>query len=948
MRTLTPTDQQLLAARHGQEFWYCLEIEWPDGLEVYSNRKEDGVLPLLLSITDFNNVSRVDGFGSTAAIDIELNDAYGNFKYRFDTLDLTNVRATVVLRSDTLYIRMFTGRIEHPITWTESTRTLKFTVAPAFNDGLVGYTPNMQDIEASSAYGFDFQSLVTYMDFGFSYDDTFFISSEFFRTKERLNGESWPTVFGYCRNVPIAPIAKSPACHTTREVWDITGGWAARSKAIQINKDAQEYNNQNTIEILNDEIDPKPYVVVPRADGIITMQTDRSDLFEQFETLLVSVEFNDQLIVCRGRFYTTIQPQHLDATPFAPKGYFVVTVGPEADELPLLDIVNPDYDPGDPTSPPTIPDPSHPPTGWPIDMPDNLDTYTDFNIPVYENIRVFQQLESDDYEVASQDWPIPMTMEQKQEILYRSLAAKTLEKLPSYLATDVWGSEQLTEILDGSPLGYPEDQLTRFHVVGLLDDAGVTAKSIPDYFAVEDYPWLAQSWIEAEVILGTRKPSLDPSLDTSTIADLVEWNDDGEIGYILLPVIKQRGFECTVYNPDQFTFRRIRTVYKNNVIQKKRQELATISADKLLSRDPESRQGVIPSGAIIRFFDWLPEQQFVIDTKMGTDICAIKYLNEEGDDYIALPSGSYGVTDAESGTLWAGWHPTCTVVTLSYNGMMRHRFDCQRNNGKLVCDSVNVYQTDEEIAQVATQIVNGLPDSNLFEPIVFETDLAQARPNSCILTEPVGIKTFLSQVAFQNGKIVAGVGNEVRYVNIMKPPRPVMIIDENKIVEKSVMLDFTTDVATVFDLQFRSSDMNDDIYQTIQRMNLAKYGEQKIQWLFYVYDDINMSIDVVNFWMYYFSNYWRRMSLTVTFECAGIEVADIVRMQFKQPLTFSTPYSQVSGEVSGSVTQSQLYNSLGLVESMKFDVNKGTIDIVVWTPIMCGNTVPDVNLWRQR
>lgn len=933
---LSASQEQLAVVndREGMEFYYAVRIYWPDGVKSYSQYKTEFTEPLLLEIADFRSSGRVDGFGEVNVTEVKLNDPYGVFRYRFDNYNFHSITAEIFLlcyQRPEFVFKLSSGRIRQPIVWYEGTRVLVFSIVTSTSEESITYVPSMDDVDQSSNGAFS----QVYFDYEPAFKDNVvntFISSSFFRSTERLNTNKWPDVYGQCARVPVKPLAINPECEVVKEVWDVTGGWAARYAAILANHKAREFNSINAFEIAADPPTQtaKPLVNIPAATGVLQIPVNRPDLFDQFEDIIVSLKKDDQIILALGSFTTLDESAERVGKEFV-NGYFSVTVGPSANAFTVT--------PG--SQEPTEGEPSldNLPTTWPCNL----------NIPLYEDIRVFQDTADDIFETLPTDWPAAMTKEEKKNLIARSIKQRVLENTPDFLNPDPSRESAIAVGTDQ----YANEAYNKIHLVGY------NRSKVP--WPNNDYPWIENCWIEVEVPIEDIVTPLDPTLRVSAdnkLAQITRWDQSKKVGYTYLPVIKQFGLECLIYNPNQFKFNVVKAVYRNDLWKRAwgdadRNKFTVFAAD-LLAAETWAKAGVIETGSKISLFYWQPAHTFIIDTKKNTNVLALKYQTEEG--LLCFPEDSYQVVNVEQGSLWTGYHPEATAIVLSYSGMLRYQNAGGKGADTLYADTENIYNTDEAIIRSIVSRVNKKPTSWNIQPMIFGSTYKNVRANDLINSGDLSAKQLVANIAFQNGKIVRGNGTFFELVDMVNGAPSAFEFNESNIVAQTIALAVAGEPSTKFSIDFGGN-----YVRQIKKHNYY-YGEKEISWRFNVYNNPKLADDVLNMWTEYYSNIWRVISFRATFAAVQVQVFDIVEFKFTEGLSYQPVYEEVTGPIDTPVifeptddpevfttkpAPMPLYNTQGLITNIDYNVSDGTILFKAWLPILAGQTSSAPLIWRS-
>lgn len=999
MKPLSENQLLALQERHGQEFYYMVQVNWPGQTEIYARRSEDGlpfpVKPYLIELSDYYTQGRLDGFGSSESIQVVLADPFGQFKALMDFNDLVDISAQVAIRAKgskySDYIVVATGFVSLPITWEEGTRLFKFTISNAPANNRLCYTPTITDIDVSMETGY--VPVVEAFDFGnkvyTQYYGNAYLSSDKFKLEQCLNTETWPLSFNYCRNVKAVPLAKSPEAVVTREVPDTTGGWAARTLAHQHNLGAQRYNYINQERFIeNPNAIRAKYVDIPEATGKVIIPVSGAENFEAFTDLLLQVDSGNDKILLIGRFIPMVPEGEEDYDPGALSGYLEINLTEPAPARLLPRIPNPAFDPTIPESeqnPSEIPDIDELPLDW--DQTEQEPAKANFNLPLYYGLKVFQRAEPTTLDPYAETEEMDAA-EKRQEIMHdfklssrMHYTDKAREFVTSELGPNAEGYEPMPDedyndliSLKDTWQGFGQDGYSEFYIRGTY---ALNAPNNVTPIDPLDAPWLQGCIIEVELTLNPQVQIVDPTVLPDTFdykakqfaeynsalqqyGQQITWREfianTATKAYMYLEVVEQRGLWCRVYNPLNFRFTSILNVYRTPSMYRPKESLTTLLPTTWDQAPSPRRQIGIQAGSKITLFNWAPTKQYVVDCKRECEVLGIKYRDETTGNLANLPNRLWRYDPVEPGTLWPGYHPACTVVTVSFNGMIR--LQSSATGAELYVDVDSPYRTDEDIMAKAVKLTH--PDTPRTFGIKFvEISTSKSlqfmrnslpRPNSVVLTQETGIKDFLANLAFQNGKLIQSRGNLVFTRNFMKPISPgttIPKITPNNIIERTIVMGVTNEVKTLFNIVFHQQDSLKEPVDTTRKNNMDYYGEFGIDWDISAYSDFTGAFDVLNFWIAYFSNYWRTMSLKTTMELVNLEPYDIVHLDFSGfNLHFQTPYIEVLGsEAVAANPYPSFANTLAVVTSLKVNIEEGTVNLELWLPIIAGQSVAQPLEW---
>jgi hypothetical protein len=135
-----------LQKRQGIEPIFIIEVDWTSTLTLtYADKEIYGIPGKILSASGLDAVVKVTGGASAVSIDIELLDGDESIKTIMDANDVHKRPVRIyqafadLLEADKFLL--FSGQIATPITWTERTRIITFTVESEVEDQEVGFSP---------------------------------------------------------------------------------------------------------------------------------------------------------------------------------------------------------------------------------------------------------------------------------------------------------------------------------------------------------------------------------------------------------------------------------------------------------------------------------------------------------------------------------------------------------------------------------------------------------------------------------------------------------------------------------------------------------------------------------------------------------------------------------------------------------------------------------------
>ena len=183
MRTLSASALEKLQARFGTEPVVIVEIQWlqEGGWSMYADRDiETSVKGKVLELGSMDDVVGVSENNDSQELSIVLDDTDGSMKYIIDNHDIHKRDVRVWQWFDGLALAdrflLFSGKINSPIEWSEGDQTLSFDIVSQLEDKEFGFSPEEGDLD--------------------------FIP-------DNLIGQTWPSIFGTPRDVPVVRIGEA-------------------------------------------------------------------------------------------------------------------------------------------------------------------------------------------------------------------------------------------------------------------------------------------------------------------------------------------------------------------------------------------------------------------------------------------------------------------------------------------------------------------------------------------------------------------------------------------------------------------------------------------------------------------------------------------------------------------------------------------------------------------
>ncbi|MGN6133723.1 MAG: hypothetical protein ACTHOU_04440, partial [Aureliella sp.] len=194
MRQVSAGSLAKLTKKLGTEPISIIEIDWGGGTLSYADTDVGTVPAKILELGTLDNVIDVLNNSSSQQIDVVLDDTDGTIKGIIDSQDIHQKNVRVYQHFKGLDVAdkflVFAGKVSSPIVWSETDRTLKFTVINQLEDLEFGFSPEEGQITGLPA---------------------------------DLIGVPWPVIFGTCLDVPAVQIGRAVSGSTLCGVGVLTG-----------------------------------------------------------------------------------------------------------------------------------------------------------------------------------------------------------------------------------------------------------------------------------------------------------------------------------------------------------------------------------------------------------------------------------------------------------------------------------------------------------------------------------------------------------------------------------------------------------------------------------------------------------------------------------------------------------------------------------------------------
>ncbi len=197
MRNISSNGLAKLAQRLGTEPLCIVEVDWNGKPVLYADRTIEGIPGRILEVGELDNIIDVDGGNNSQELSIVLNDTDGSIKDILDNFDIHQRPASIYQYFEGLDLAdkflLFKGKVSSPIVWSESERTVSFTVISQLED----------------------------KEFGFSAEE-----GQFPFIPKDMVGKPWPVIFGKVLDYPALQVNKAVSGSTLCGIGILSGAAA--------------------------------------------------------------------------------------------------------------------------------------------------------------------------------------------------------------------------------------------------------------------------------------------------------------------------------------------------------------------------------------------------------------------------------------------------------------------------------------------------------------------------------------------------------------------------------------------------------------------------------------------------------------------------------------------------------------------------------------------------
>lgn len=144
MRDLNANALAKIATTKGIEPIVIIDVDWFDNIFRYADKKIDTIPGKILDVSDFDAIVNVDGSSNTQEVRFTLDDTDGTIKSIMDNHDVHLRDVWIYQWFEGLVLAdrflLFQGKINSPVIWDESKRTVHFSVITNLEGNEIGYS----------------------------------------------------------------------------------------------------------------------------------------------------------------------------------------------------------------------------------------------------------------------------------------------------------------------------------------------------------------------------------------------------------------------------------------------------------------------------------------------------------------------------------------------------------------------------------------------------------------------------------------------------------------------------------------------------------------------------------------------------------------------------------------------------------------------------------------
>jgi hypothetical protein len=227
------------------------------------------------------------------------------------------------------------------------------------------------------------------------------------------------------------------------------------------------------------------------------------------------------------------------------------------------------------------------------------------------------------------------------------------------------------------------------------------------------------------------------------------------------------------------------------------------------------------------------------------------------------------------------------------------------NTARIIIYLINTYTDYEYDLESFTEVIN----------------LVEAFPANFALTERPSVNDLINDIAFQS-RCAVWIKNGVYYIKYLPKQTTYTDTVEHDDMEVNSLRISATSTESLVTKMTATWRLNYAREQTkiIVMNNVEKYGIHEEDYDFYIYNDYNIVLKAVTFWLIRKSNVWKQVECDVFPNKLSIETLDTIRLE--------SPHVTTDDHVDCEVLSST------------YDSDRNVLSLSLWTPIRFGEMTP--------
>lgn len=331
----------------------------------------------------------------------------------------------------------------------------------------------------------------------------------------------------------------------------------------------------------------------------------------------------------------------------------------------------------------------------------------------------------------------------------------------------------------------------------------------------------------------------------------------------------------------------------------------------------------VPSGS--RLYDRSRSDRYILDLKT-TEYTMLNLYMETADDLLEIPGSIYTLktTDGEdTNALWQGSHHECTYIEFNVEIFMRflEQYADKNIQEGIIVVGQSTLDTDKEVIEYLLSRYGGINTVNDSYP----------KSVNFPLLEEERLDDIVPEIAWQSNKVLRrtrDIATEVDLIYLRGTLEKIYTFNDSNVLQGSIKYTFTgiDNITTQFNLVIQRPDMMADIVEYIRRHNTDKYGEHTTDVDYYTFS-VDNAIEHFDYWAARMSTIRRVVRFTSFLNAFGLEVWDVVYIDFSDPLFYDPDKGlPISNVHTGSTVP---WSGYGFIKGLNMDIAQGLVDVEV-------------------